>query len=903
MNQGTKFRFLIDGLIILLFTLFTAYFTNRAGYTALGGDGYAHATKIKFLVDFWPNINWVYFWGNGIPVFLWYGFMPYAFLVSFFKIFSSAAMAISAVNLLTFVMIGIGIYGIVYEVTKSRVASLLAVFLAIPSPGLWYRIMVGTTTRTFGDGFLVLSIWFLVRVLKENPSTSSGQGEASFRFSTLLGLALFTTLAFQSHFFTALLTGFFGFVIIMIVVKGWGQRIKFFFLTFFPAFLFAFYFLVPFILTQHLSQTASSFGIFAVDPLDLKLLFYHPPEAVVIPGGGLLPIHLPLLLVLLPIVFFSGKLKDKPFVKKTIFAFLSLFLFFLAFGTAIYFGYPATWYDTGFVPDEAFEFLSLVIPVMLGVLLWLVLSQRLLKVFVSVIFLILVGLTVWQYPLRYPLQAQVPFEFGPRAVYDQNLIWKLLEGQENEKNYRYAHPATEISIWFNFDSKIPQNREFFPHGVMYPNWRSWQENAIWNPKWDEKMGETKFLLDWFSLRWFSLVPPSYNLNIEKYRRDSDFEMKVASQGEVETGFEFKKATPILSSTNAPAILVIGERSQDRSFGPIMRILATFNFNSQVILPVRGKSFLDDYKGEELAKFPLIFLYEYRIKNPSKAGKILLDFLNQGGKVVIESTSFLSDERRMIFEKTLGFQSKLEEASEGKWNFSPSQSLLTEGVNFSAFSPPLFEESAWKYRYLKQNDLGQNQEPILFNEGQVVVFRQRIGEGELIWSGLNLPYHALSYQNQEEERFLIKMVFDLLETKPEVLSRLKAISHFVNPQLRKIEILEPANGILFKENYFFNWHAALEKDGQKQEMKIYPAGTDFMYIPLGKSEDSGKVTIFYKRSLMEQASTAVSLLSLVALLTLGIGYLKVGPTKFNNFLINLRKKSVGRLGLWWQKEDE
>lgn len=89
-------------LLVVFFLALTVFVTNRAGYVAYGGDGYAHATKINFLINNWPNINWFYFWGNGIPVFLWYALMPYGFLVFFTKLLSTPALAIDAVNILTF---------------------------------------------------------------------------------------------------------------------------------------------------------------------------------------------------------------------------------------------------------------------------------------------------------------------------------------------------------------------------------------------------------------------------------------------------------------------------------------------------------------------------------------------------------------------------------------------------------------------------------------------------------------------------------------------------------------------------------------------------------------------------------------------------------------------------------
>lgn len=885
-----KFKFIFDLLLILLFTFFVGYFTNRSGYLVLGGDGYAHATKIKFLVDFWPNINWVYFWGNGIPVFLWYGFVPYVFLVFFYKIFSSAAMAINAVNLLTFFIIGVGIYGIVYEVTESRLAALLAAFLAIPSPGLWYRILVGTTNRNLGDGFLVLSIWFVVKAIKEEWQTN-------LKPSTILGLAIFTGLAFQSHTFVAMVTSFFAFSLIVFAAKSWGQKVKLVFLTFLPAFLLSFYFLIPFVLTSPTTQKGSSFfGILEATPAIVKLLFYHPPEALIALGGGLLPIHIPLLVLFLVFVFLLRRLKEKVFIKRILITFLFFFFCFIFYGVAIYLGYPANWYPIGFDPDGIFEYLSLIIPVILGLLFWLVLPKKILKIFFPCFLLTLIAIVIWQYPIRNPLREQIAPESDPHIAFNYETIKSLLKGSENNKDFRYAHPATEISLWFNNEYQIPQNREFFPHGVMYPNWRSWQENAIWNPEWDDRIAETKFLLDWFAIRWISFIPPIFNQNIEKYLADGDFKLVSGSLDQAETGVEYSKASPILSASNAPTMLVIGEKAQNRSYDPIMRILAMHNLNSEVIVPIRGKIFLDDYSQEELSKFPLIILYEYRLKNASKGAKLLSEYLKQGGKAIIESSSFVFEGQKLLLEKVLGFKSKVDVAEGETWGFS-AQGDLTEGIDFTRFSPPIFEEYGWKY---SEAELTQkNQIPVLLNDQKIVIFRQKVGNGEMIWSGLNLLYHAVSYKNLEEARFIDKIIFSLLGTNQGPQTLPKSKTEFVNPQKRIIEIQEPAEGVLLKENYFFNWQASFEKDGRKVNLKIYPAGPDFMYIPFGKTIDKGKVTLFYRRSLMEKGSTAISLISLIGLILFCVYYRRNFGKK--DSFARFKEKSVGKISSWWQKE--
>jgi hypothetical protein len=852
-------------LLMILFLALTVFVTNRAGYVAYGGDGYAHATKINFLINNWPNINWFYFWGNGIPVFLWYALMPYGFLVFFTKLLGTPALAIDAVNILTFFLIGLGVYGTVYEITKSRLAAVMAAFFTIPIPGLWYRVLVGTTPRTFGDGFLALSIWFLVKALKQ-------EAEGKLNPKTILLLTFAVAMAFQTHFFTVLITGFMLLPLIIFGASNWLSRIKFMFLTFLPAACLSAYFLIPFLLTEHLSQASASFGLFDAAPLVVSLLFFHDPQVSVIAGGGLMPIHFSLLLVFLAFIFLKRKTIEGQFTKAIFRGFFFLLLAFLIFGLAIYFGYPATGYNTGFVPDEAFEYLSLVIPILLGILSWQLVPQKVFKIFTMAMMLLVMILTVWQYPpYKNELTAQVSKENDAHSVYDTKLIWQLLKGQETEKNYRYAHPSTEISLWFSLDSTIPQNREFFPHGVMYPNWRSWQENAIYNEEWNKKIDETKFLLDWFSIKWFSLVP-GFNATYEKYKNDPDFvirssdldpSIKGATPGQV--GFEYLKATPILSTVNSPSVLVVGEKAEDRSYGVWMRVLSTNNLNSQAIIPVRGKIYVDDYKVEELTPFPLVILYEYRFKSPIKAAKVLNDYMDKGGKVLVETTSYLADNQRLMFERALGFESVKEEVTSGIWNFS-AEGNLSSGIDFSSFSPARYEEYPWKIYSVESNKY-KNVEPILLNNKRLVILGINKGQGKLVWSGLNLPYHTLSYQNEEESKFLIQLIFGLLGKEPKVMVQPENQANFINPQLREVTIKEPASAVLFKENYFFNWHAKLIANGRTKELKIYQGGTDFMYIPFGEQLSEGKVVLTYEKSLMENLSLIFSGLSVVVLLGL------------------------------------
>jgi hypothetical protein len=69
----------------------------------------------------------------------------------------------------------------------------------------------------------------------------------------------------------------------------------------------------------------------------------------------------------------------------------------------------------------------------------------------------------------------------------------------------------------------------------------------------------------------------------------------------------------------------------------------------------------------------------------------------------------------------------------------------------------------------------------------------------------------------------------------------------------------ATGVLFKENDYPDWQATI--DGSPAT--IYPAGPGMMYVPLPHGTPA-KVDLIYRLSPFERAATAVTLLTVLAL---------------------------------------
>jgi hypothetical protein len=155
--------------------------------------------------------------------------------------------------------------------------------------------------------------------------------------------------------------------------------------------------------------------------------------------------------------------------------------------------------------------------------------------------------------------------------------------------------------------------------------------------------------------------------------------------------------------------------------------------------------------------------------------------------------------------------------------------------------------------------------VLLSDGRPVVVAGLLGSGRVVWSGLNLPYHIVSNQIEEESRLLAQ---EISWASPREASDPAYSVTFVNPQLRTIAITSPGTGVLFKESSFPNWHATINGT----TAPVYEAGLGFMYVPLGRDvRYPAQVRFEFERSALEWVGDAISIVALAGLCV----YLLVG----------------------------
>lgn len=881
-----QWGFRLGVIAVVVFVVYAGYYLDAWTGFPKGVDVYARMTRVRFILDFFPHINWQYHWANGLPTFTTEGAFFYylsAFLVKVSGISIETSMIV--LGFLAFSFLGVGVYGYVYTLTKRFESSLAAVFLILSSFSVWsWMVWGGIYPRIFAVGLMSISLWLLAKLLRKKEMNLS-------RRLNLVALILTLSALLLTHIMIA----FFAFMAI------------FFHLLF-----------------SHLSKSQKlqlAAGLFG-GSLAISAVIYLPLLSGVSASSGK---FLGVISQVVPLSFSSlwdqgeiGWFIFPTFVISLLISFIwyrkrgmysligpSLIMLIL-FSIYAFIGYSGLsgkyYYINGFIPASAALFISFFASIVSGVLLGKVLDSTDKKRFLSIFLVVVVILgTIVIIPINAEWQRNFHNKLNRTFVSDSadprstiSNARQMGDLPKQEFQYRFAPYDALEAVWFSYDYQTPQERDYYGQGILHIDWRYWFEQAMWNPKFSAE--ETKMALDWFAVKWFSeSVPnlgpvrpieqvlkefPSRYMNnpIDKFTGQFAF-----IDWALLLRFENLDPAPIMSATNSTPILLIG---QETGYNMFFRNLALINVNSQRLIPLLGKKYIDDYKLTDLKYFKALVLYGYNYHNKEIAFKLLQDYVKGGGNLIWELAGS-SDEEGPLLEPAPFVQVK-KESVQKNWDYIATGEPFVSEVNFSAFSPLVYEGGPWKLSSASSSDLQPGARGLIGKDGQWIAALGEYGQGKVILTGFNFLYHMNANKNLEEVKFLAKMV-DFMGLAKEV-EKADYQAQFINPEKRVVEVTNPAKGVMFKENFYHKWHAYLEG---KDEQHIFYAGPGMMYVLLPSGTNfPAKLTFEYKQTLIETVGILISLLSLGGLLF----YLIKGklPVKLNLFQF---------MTGWWDKDEE
>lgn len=904
-------------LIIVAFVAIFGYLLDAWTGFPKGVDAYARITRIVYILDFFPNIFWQYHWANGMPTFQSEAPLFYFLGAVIAKIFAlSAEQPLTILGFFTFVYIGTGIFGLVFTKTKSLASSLLATILAISSYSLWSWIIAGGIyPRIFAVGLSMIALWQVARFLQD------AENKEDFPRIKFIWAAVAITLALITH---ALMGAFLLIAVFFFVFTSKisaRKKFSYSFLLFLASFALAGFFFLPMIFNFGSGGAASFIGVISeVIPTPWYYLWDI---------AGVNPFLLPILAVTFIFALITiGRPKGESLIR-LILAPLGMFLLFSTYALIGYTGLSGKYYYiNGFIPLSATSFMTIYGSILVGFFASRIekLLPRILPAIIIVLTLIISGISLYIFPNFIKNDIRFKNVYDSSSESKTNEIYQLrqiLKFPEEDLNHRFAAYDAFEAVWFNADYRIPQVRDYYGQGILYPDWRYWFEQAVWNQE-KFSLDEAKAALDWFAVRWFSYIEGDACLvdyghlettpvkictqdeflakSTNRYLHEEGFKQAILSpykDGGLEEVFEVDNPGPILSATNTPAALFIGD---PKNYYVLFSNLTFSNYSSGKIVPVRGGKFIDDYSLSDLRPYKILILYSYNYHNSKNAASLINSYLSQGGNIFWETSdgpeTLAKDGNQNMMKLLPGPNLIKTQIEGGNWNLQVGLDPLTEGLTPELFSPPVYNGTSWKISTFDNNSLRSDARILLAADDKPLLVSYKVGNGQVFWTGFNFLYHINSYKNLNEVQILYR-IFDQLSVNGEIQPAFS--SKFVNPQKREIQLSTPAQGILFKESYFKNWKAeSINSKGKRQDLAIRLAGPGMMYAALNPEESYPiKVTFYYKLSLVEKTGFILSLVALIFLIVFALAPGLVGKVASQT---KQKTPILKKTSSWWEDEE-
>lgn len=534
--------------------------------------------------------------------------------------------------------------------------------------------------------------------------------------------------------------------------------------------------------------------------------------------------------------------------------------------------------------------------------------------------------TKTEYSSAHPQALSIRTTDSDRDKLKRQLLPTFIDG--NDKNKRLYEADALVNIWWNSMFKMPLVRGYIdpPIGTDERGGIFWLDIAITNdslvkdfkiPE-DMALQNALFLIDWNAVAYFeggryaistSSPPSSYLLKNKVFDKEEQIEAHGAiikwqtKSGKPELKMELPQylkyykvkdelTSPVIYPTNAPAILVI---SDPLGYEDFLRGIAANNYNSQYVIPVAGGVNIDEFSSSDLKNFSAIYLHNYKYKNKNKAFNMLFKYVQAGGKVFVDTGAESPESEASGLPEILPFKSLVRGGLGREWNFeSNSTDSLLKDVNLSGFGPLIFNNSEWKLSYSKESERA-GATNILKHKGKPVLVRQKIGSGEVIWSGMNLIYHMNQSKSPDEFKMFRNVVLEM--TAMNRVPIVQADAKWLSAEKVTLSSAAGARGVIFKEEAYKGWSAK----ANGKSVKVYKAGPTtpgFMYAVVNSS---GPIKVEFKYS-GEITAYIIWVVSSLLILILA------DKIFINGFLIGKRfkffsKGASKKVSGWWEKEDE
>lgn len=460
-------------------------------------------------------------------------------------------------------------------------------------------------------------------------------------------------------------------------------------------------------------------------------------------------------------------------------------------------------------------------------------------------------------------------------------------------NHRLYAYGTGVRILWNVFFPMPQTYGYFHYyNARSANWMAWLYAVFSRENFEEggipadiARQQSLFLADWYGVRY---LMTKIHLKMEvapHFYEDVPYVLaKTATHAPAGIELSPEFVSEIARPSKEPVLGFVGD---DHSYDYLLRNLGMLNLNSNYLIPIRLANFVEDLTPERLAGIDGLVVYDYRKKEDSEGyqegWKRLAGFVRDGGVIFVETGADCPEKWGERVPDLFPI-SQLDSGSLGTaWEI---ESSFFKESDFARLSPLVYQGGYWAVSFVSSDNLIKPGANVLLRQaGKPVVVESKLGKGKIIWSGLNLFYRPLHYQETAlAETQLLKEILGELVS----LDKQRIDFTFSRPRPERVILtFTGGHGALLKENNYGGWVAQATVDGRRISLPILSAGPDFMYAPLPKElwNQQIKIEFIYRGLWYNRVFFIIAIVTSIFLLDLII----LNQRIFNLFFLPIKAR--------------
>ncbi len=329
-------------------------------------------------------------------------------------------------------------------------------------------------------------------------------------------------------------------------------------------------------------------------------------------------------------------------------------------------------------------------------------------------------------------------------------------------------------------------------------------------------------------------------------------------------------------------------------------------NSRYLIPIRRLPYLtlDNVTDEDLENFDITVLYGYDYKNYRKAWDKIERYIKNGGKVFIETGNDVKETNTATLSaKTiLPPFFPIENTTRGElgslWNIDTYDKQLFSDVDINKLAAPQLDGKPWVFSYPTSDAAVRSGAKVLFqHSGKPLIVEWNWGKGKVIWSGMNLFYHAIANKNLNEGMLVKNLLNSFVQLTPVTYGDSQV--NWEGAETIHVKGKED-RGVLVRQQNYPGWNVVFAGGLKPLVYSAGPAYPGFIYfkVPQDKlSNYSVKVNQGYDQKNLPPIIVVFLVVIFVLDKVITDGKILFSPT-----IKKLKLVSVHVRG-WWVKEDE